>query len=59
MTPARIYAERLEILRRDVAEDEARCRAVEHTVAAYRAHRGVDLEPAKLAVMAAIRGAAP
>jgi hypothetical protein len=55
-----LYIERFKLLRRDVSEDEAKARAFEFTVAAYRAHHGVDLEVAKQAVLAAIRrGVAP
>jgi hypothetical protein len=49
------YAERRKLLVRDVVEDEARARAFEYAVSAYRACRGVDLEAAKQAVIAAMK----
>jgi hypothetical protein len=49
-----IYSERVKLLRRDVDEAEARARAYEYAVGAYRAHRACDLEEAKRAMRAAV-----
>jgi hypothetical protein len=51
---ARVYADRLKLLRRNVSEDEARARAFEFTVRLYRDRRNCDLETAKAAVLSAI-----
>jgi excisionase family DNA binding protein len=51
---ARVYAERLKLLRPDVSEDEARARAYDYTVRFCRDHSGLDLEAAKQVVLAAI-----
>jgi hypothetical protein len=50
-----VYTERLKLLKRDVAEDEARCRAFEFAVRLCRDHTGADLEAAKVMVTAAIK----
>jgi DNA polymerase-1 len=53
---AAIFDERVKVLIPDSGEDEARCRAYDHTVTAYRRHHSCDLETAKQAVLAAIKG---
>jgi excisionase family DNA binding protein len=52
---AAVYTERLQLLRPDVGEDEARARAYDFTVSAYRAHHNCGLEAATAAVLAAIK----
>jgi hypothetical protein len=52
---ARIYFDRLALLRRNVPENEARARAYEYTVGVCRAHYGVDLETAKRMVRDALK----
>jgi hypothetical protein len=49
-----VFSERRRLLVRDVDEDEAWCRAFEHTVAFCRSHTGLDLESAKNMVLSAI-----
>jgi hypothetical protein len=53
---ALIYSERRKLILRDVDPDEAHCRAYDYTISAYRAHHGCNLETAKAAVMAALKG---
>jgi hypothetical protein len=50
------YSPRVKTLVRDVPKDEARARAFEYAVAAYRVRHGVGFEAAKQAVMAALKG---
>jgi DNA polymerase-1 len=51
---ALLYAERIRIFAPDAGLEEARHRAYDHVVAAYRAHHNCDLESAKASVRAAI-----
>ncbi len=50
-----VYETRRKLLKRDVSEDEAHCRAYEWAVSVFRDnHRDASLEDAKAAVLAAI-----
>jgi hypothetical protein len=50
-----VFRERFKLIVGNVGPEEGRLRAIEHTVAEYRKHHGVDLETAKRAVLAAIK----
>ncbi len=51
-----VYETRRKLLKRDVSEDEAHCRAYEWAVSVFRDnHRDASLEDAKAAVLAAIK----
>ena len=54
-----VYETRRKLLRRDVNDDEAHCRAYEYAVSVFRdKDRNASLEHAKAAVLAAIKGTA-
>jgi hypothetical protein len=55
-----IFETRLKLIRGNYAGDseEPRLRAIEHTVNVHRSNNGCDLETAKAAVMAALKGGA-
>ncbi len=55
---AAMFEERRRLLARDVNEDEARARAFDFVVKAYRCHFGADLEASKRAVTSALAEAA-
>jgi hypothetical protein len=56
---AALYRERLELLRRDVDENEARARAYEYAVRIFAKHHGCNFEIEKRLVRTAIAAAAP